>query len=456
VLLAAALVGAAGVTSAGAEELTTQELIRRIDDLQAQLDRLKAGEARARQDAREVDATVDRVVKDADRRSQLLDVEGFTAGYSGGKFLLQSGDGQFVFHPYLQLQFRNITNYREDGKASGDDLQNGFETRRMKFGFDGNLWGSSLVYQFQWATDRHDGIPKMEDAWVKYKVSDTPFSVRLGQMKDPFAHEQLASSKYLLAVERSLITDLFANGDGYLQGATLIYDSGESLRLEGGITDGARSQNTNFQDFPNTTSGNSPSTNWGSAFRAEYKVRGNWKDYDRLSPEGYKEDLLVFGGGIDYTEAGNTDALMHTVDVFYGQANGLGLFAAYYGRYTENNQGGPGSNGGSATAGAPSAHTYDFGGLAQASYLLKKRWEPFLRYDYIHFDGDGLTATQTRDVHEITGGINYYLHSHAAKFTLDLTYLPNGSPVSDSGSGVLSTGKDKDELMLRAQFQLLL
>src|SRR5204862_3938470 len=135
----------------------------------------------------------------------------------------------------------------------------------------------------------------------------------------------------------------------------------------------------------------------------------------------YKEDLFVVGGGFDYTEAGDTGALLHTADVYYGQANGLGVFAAYYGRYTKHNQGGPGANGGSATAGAASADTYDFGGIAEVSYLLHENWEPFVRYDYIHFASGSVAVTQTRDVHEISGGVNYYLHGRAAKITVDLT-----------------------------------
>ena len=33
--------------------------------------------------------------------------------------------------------------------------------------------------------------------------------------------------------------------------------------------------------------------------------------------------------------------------------------------------------------------------------------------------------------------MNYYLNGHAAKFTLDVTYLPNGVPRDQDGIGVL-------------------
>jgi hypothetical protein len=50
--------------------------------------------------------------------------------------------------------------------------------------------------------------------------------------------------------------------------------------------------------------------------------------------------------------------------------------------------------------------------------------------------------------------MNCYFHGHAAKFVLDLSYLPQGSPENDTGSGVLEN--PKGELVGRAQFQLIL
>ena len=41
-----------------------------------------------------------------------------------------------------------------------------------------------------------------------------------------------------------------------------------------------------------------------------------------------------------------------------------------------------------------------------------------------------------------------------AKFTLDATYLPNGSPSDQTAIGILAA--DKNEFVVRAQFQLVL
>jgi hypothetical protein len=133
----------------------------------------------------------------------------------------------------------------------------------------------------------------------------------------------------------------------------------------------------------------------------------------------------------------------------------MSLYAAYIGRYVADNQGPPGTSGGS-TDPTPGVDTYDVALVGQVAYLMNQKWEPFFRYGFIRFDGNSVPAGATQDVHEITTGLNYYFRSHAAKITLDATYLPNGSPANDTGSGILATDGNSDEFLFRAQFQLLL
>jgi len=98
---------------------------------------------------------------------------------------------------------------------------------------------------------------------------------------------------------------------------------------------------------------------------------------------------------------------------------------------------------------------YDWGALVQAAYLFDKKWEIFARYDYTGLDEDALPPDSNGHVHEISAGVNYYWHGQGAKFTLDVTYLPNGAPIADTGSDIL-VSNDEDELLLRVQFQLLI
>lgn len=236
-----------------------------------------------------------------------------------------------------------------------------------------------------------------------------------------------------------------------MQGAAVGYDNNGPLRAELALTDGLRSANTNFQDFP----ASGIQADWGVAGRVDWKLMGDWKQYNSFSAQGSKDALLVLGAGVDYTEAGDTRQLSHVIDIQYDAPCGLSAYAAYLGRYVENNGGLPGSNGG-AVGNVTTHDTYDATVRAQIGYVTASHWEPFARYEFIHFDPDGLAAgTKNHDVHEFTAGLNYYLHGQRAKFTMDVSYLPEGSPVADDSSGVL-VNDGSDEFVFRAQFQLIL
>jgi hypothetical protein len=429
-------------------EPTTQDLIREIESLKSKVQQLESAQAQSTQRAlkEESPKTIGEVLNDADKRSQFLQSSGnFTAGYSKGKFILQDDAGNSHLHPWLQFQPRYVVNYREDGKQGGhsDDTQSGFEIRRMKVGFDGNVFTPDLTYQFIWATDRNSGNLVLEEAWARFKFGD--WAVKGGQFKDPFAHEGLTSSKKLLAADRSLINNLFTGGDNFVQGVTLAWEPTDAvLRAEVAYTDGSNQNNRNFQDFP--TAG--INANYGVAGRVEYLAFGKWSEYEDWTALGNDQDLLVFGAAVDYTEAGSTGQFMQTFDAQY-ETGPLGLYAAFYGRYTDDNR--------VNTTAAARQNTYDWGAVGQAAYLLADgKWEPFVRYTYIGLDSEEFApGTDANDVHEFTLGANYYWRGHAAKFTVDASWLPSGSPVNETGSGVLAN-PGQNEYILRAQFQLLL
>jgi hypothetical protein len=465
-------IGAGATVAAAADDApaatpTQRELLQQINDLKSKVERLEAATPAGQTGAQIPPAATssaavspaaisdgafasEAVFRDARSRSQLLDTPGsFTAGYTKGKFVIQDDKGDFSLHPNLQFKPRWVANDSQNAKGgTDDDFQSGFELRRMKFGFDGNLFGPNTTYNFLWATDRNTGGPVLEEAWAKYAFTSGAlknFSVKGGQFKDPFAHESLTSSKKLLAAERSLLTDLFAGGDNFVQGVSVGWDDGPKgspFRFEVAYTDGINAPNQNFQDFPATKA------NFGVAGRVEYLAFGKWAEYEDFTTAANTEDLLVIGGGVDLTEAGNTDSLVHTVDAQL-ETGRLGLYGAYYGRSVEDFRLGTG-------AAATDVNTYDWGFIAQAAYIVNDHLEPFVRYDYIQFDRDGLAASVKQNkVHEITAGMNYYYKLHSAKFTLDFTYLPKGTPVADSGSDVLASD-DEAEFLVRAQFQLLL
>jgi hypothetical protein len=452
---------------------STQEVSSEIQALRARLDQLERQQAEAHRVQAEKE-TRDAVVKDADRRSMVID-SSFTGGYEENRFVVRSADGNFVFRPWMHLQFRNITLDRQDFKAGGDrdQIDNGFEVRRLKLGFDGNLFSPDFTYFFNWATNRAAGTNNvtdatgtkigtvsnsaggnlvLEEAWVKYHFANTPWYVKAGQLKDPLMHDQIVSSRYQQSAERSLTADVFANGDAFTHGVTAIYDPKGWVRVEAGITDGMRSANTNFQDFP------ANGFDYGAAARAEFKLMGRWQDYGQIGAVGVTEPLLVIGVGGDYSERGHSNQTVGVVDLHYADQNGFNLYAAAVDRYTSHNLGFPTptlSGASFQTPGPDDADqsTNEYAFLIQGGYLMANHWEPFARYEYFHVAGT--PAGSQNYFQDVTVGVNYYFVGHRAKLTAEVQYLPDGIPFDDSGNGLLNSG-GKPEISGVVQFQLLL
>lgn len=428
--LAAAVIGTIGAVSASAAEPTYEELKQQLSELQQ---RINAIESRQHEQitAAQVDATVQQVLEDAHRRSQLLAAEDeITAGYDRG-FFIRSADGSFLLKPALQVQFRNITNVTTDDDT---DVENGFEVRRLRFRFDGNALSKDLTYSFVWDTSRNGGAVSLLDAWVQYRFAPE-WAVRLGQFKESVFHERDVGGFSQLAVDRSFVdTYLAGNETDRVQGLSLIYGGTKEnpIRAEVAFHDGANTKNTNFQDSDNA--------HFGFGGRVDYKLAGDWSAYRDFTAKNNKADLLVVGAGADWTQ-GDTDVIRSAVDVQWETTTGLGIFAALNVRHT-------GSDDGDDDA-------TDWGGLVQAGYLIDARWEPFARWAFVRFDDSNGDDT----FNEFTVGVNYYLgpdgsYLHRAKFTVDVVYLPDGLPNNQTGLGYLAS--DDDQFVLRGQFQLTL
>lgn len=260
----------------------------------------------------------------------------------------------------------------------------------------------------------------------------------------------MMSSSRQVGAERSLLNDTFTGGDDFVKGAILLFNDSGKAPLRGSVsfTDGTNTRNQNFQDYPTNN------YDFGTAGRVEYKLFGDWKDYGSYSSYGMKDPLLVVGGGVSFNQAGDFDNLLQTADIQFN-AGPLGLYGAYYGRSLTHAGvgGGGGAKPASATAGL--GDFYDYGFLGQASYQLTKKFEVFGRYDLTRFNSREFAAG-TEDIgQEISLGVNYYFYGHQAKVTVDGTYLPTGTPVSDGGADILKNN-GHSEYVLRAQFQLLL
>jgi hypothetical protein len=479
---AAVAVGLLASIAFGADATPSQPTTQPANqqDLQAQVNELKEEVAQLKQQSQNTPAddaaAMQAMIADADRHSQLLDTTmGLTGGYANRRFFIQSEDGNFVLRPWIHVEIRDSTNIRNDFYPNGNgDTQNGFEIRRARFGFDGNFFTPDFTYFINWATNRENstltvvnsagatigtttspvgGLPVLEEAWVKYNFHDTPWYIHVGQMHDPLDHENIIGSKFR-APEASLQGDIFGNTDTFTQAGTIIFDDNGPVRVEGGITDGIRAANTNFEDSPN----NGIAYDGGVAGRAEWKLMGNWKDYSQLTALGDTSDLLVLGSGYDYSYAGGGyDSLSHTVDLQYGSTCGLFAYLCYFGRYTSHNRGIPNTSGVSASFGSPTPDlgkdTYEPSVDVEFAYLMGQHLEPFVRYEYMYLRGT--PAGSQNNVTDISAGFNYYFYGHNLKFTGLMTYLPTGIPINDDSSDVLISNR-RAEVVFITQLQLLL
>ncbi|MBC8107778.1 MAG: hypothetical protein H7Z14_14395, partial [Anaerolineae bacterium] len=255
--------------TAAAQAPTTDDLQRQISELEKQVATLQSKQRHQSQQNADATAIVDRMLEDSQRRSQFLAATGLLAGYDQG-FFIKSDDDAFLVRPGLQTQFRYVGSYVNGTGGTDDNTESGFEIRRMRLRFDGNVFTKDLTYSFVWDVSRTDGVTSLLDSWVAYHFAPQ-WNLKIGQFKESVFHEKDVPFTNQLAVERSLVDAVLGgNNTDRVQGVSLIYGGGtdDDVRAEVAATDGANSNNASFQD--------TPAGNFGFAGRFEYKVSGNW------------------------------------------------------------------------------------------------------------------------------------------------------------------------------------
>ena len=443
-LLAAALAPAA----AWAQTATEAELARlqaEVAAMRAEVEALRAGgapswtdEDRRAETQRIVDAAIAQTAvgppATTDGAGTAGPYDGLSAGYDGKSFNLQ-GEG-YTLEIGGQLQFRYAFNADDGREATGDDTLDGFEFRRTKIGFEGNIIDPDLEYTLVLATDRDGGDVFVEDAIIGYTF-ENGITLQAGLFKLPFAFEELLSSKRQLAADRSLSTEFFTlNRSEQVQVQVPLADFGKTFLS---FSDGGNRANTGVLN---------DDTDFAFTGRGEFRLAGDWKQKKDLV--AYEDDFALFLGvaghvqkARDNGEADGDTTVAYTVDAV-AKAGNLALMGAFYGASADDND------------------ADQFGFVAQAGLNVTEKLQPFARFDFIDND-----AT---DVSAVTAGFNYFLSGHNAKFTLDGVWviepegdidagaLPglNGGAYS-SGLGLSDDGNNGDDsqLAVRAQFQLL-
>jgi hypothetical protein len=386
-----------------------------------------------------------------------------TSGYDPAVgFVIRSQDGQFSLHPGFVVDFRYMANYRTENLPNngsevptpGDSWQDGFDVTRLRMTFDGRVT-NQFTYFIQFQDDQGTAFGLL-DAYGIYHFGNSPFGLKVGQFKDPIWHERNLNEADLLAVDRSLVESLLGGGQtARVQGIALMYDQ-DRLRGQLVFHDGFNSGNTKFFNDGGLGAGVGAGagvtpTDFGSSVRGEYMLIGNrtpqfnpYTEYDKqFTALNDKQNILVAGGGADFSQAGANDVLFHSADLQYDSTCGFSAYTAYYASYRDlkTNQG------------VKPGFYYDPGFLVQFAYLVLPKIEPFIRYDYTYLPLGSTSSLLTGEVQEFTIGANYYLYNQNLKVTLDASWLPNGAPSDADALGILKDS-GHNQTVIRLQFQL--
>ena len=385
--------------------------------------------------ADEVRAIVSEMLADAETRSSLQSSSG-NAGHDG-RFFLASPGGDFRLNVGGYLQFRYMANFGDDLDGDlGNDYEGGFKFQRVRFVFSGTIY-DDIDFVIRPAAGP-DGSWSFLDAWGRFDLGDGGWKMQLGQFKLPFWREWLLGETFNQMVERSEVTNVFASI--YAEGVQFS-KSADDYRISLAYSDGLRSSNTDYTS--------NVEADYSVTARGEYKFSGNWKQFADMTSLGNEEAGFMVGAAVHHQ--GNTanfrgndiDSLtQYTADLNYEGTN-WNLSAAFVGRTIEQSVGG---------------NVDDYGILAQGGVFASDKLEVFGRYTMLIPDSD---AAGDDEFSTITAGVNYYLHGHAAKFTVDGVWFlddPNDTSMigfgSNTGTGLLATS-DSDQFAIRAQFQLI-
>jgi len=332
----------------------------------------------------EIRAVVQDVLADADTRSSLQAAQA-TSGYNNG-FFISSPDGNFKLQINGQLQTRWAYNWMSsrdmNNSSSTTNIQTvdstgavistpvtgtfnqtgiakaayGFEVRRAKLEFGGHIadpswqYAVTLAYQQFFGTNSPSGSSAnnfaggggvsqgdsfaggigLENAYVKKDLGNG-FSVQVGQFKSPFLREWLVSSKYQLAVERSLVSTLFSTG--WTQGIQANWNN-DMLRVMASYNDGANNANlgsisgSNVNDSGLFGNGGAGFTQWAFTGRVEAMLSGNWAQFDNLTSMRGEGSGILVGGGINWQRGGQQGNLA-LVDAVPANGNADGEFFSW-------------------------------------------------------------------------------------------------------------------------------
>ncbi len=390
---------AIGGAAFGAEQ--NNDALAQIAELKAQIAELKNSQGDqwlTEQRATEIRGIVTDVLADADTRSSLQG-SGAGAGYNGG-FFMSSADGNYSMKVNVLEQIR--WTFDDRSNAGDNDQSWGFENKRTRLTFGGNMvdssWSYKLAYYFAYSNDVEfdQDSPVLADAFVAKDLGNG-LSFTVGQFKLPFSGEYGTDAGNLQFNDYSTISNAFANGYG--QGLMMTYAS-DAFRGAVAYVNALNSTNDEFAS-------GSPEDEFAFAGRAEFKLSGTWDQFNNAMSFRGEEMGVLIGGGINWSDSNDPttgDIFGATADVTvdFGGANIMGAF------YWDNVDNGTSEN--------------PYGFTVQGGLFVSDDVELVARYEF----GDADSAALDNEFSTATIGANWYLAQNTAKFGANFGYAFDG------------------------------
>lgn len=385
------------------------------------------------QRATEIRGLVQDVLADADTRANLLQ-SGMTSGYDHG-MILGSADGNWLLKTNLLLQERFNWNLQDSGiqDFGGDTNRYGFENTRTKFIMSGHVVNPQWYYLVNVNIGSNEDRTGTGDAYLGYDYGNG-VKVQMGSMKLPFQHEELVDAQYQQAVERSVFNYDFTTG--YADGIKLDY-RGDMFHLMSMFSDGFSTSQTPW------SVGNPIHAEWALSTRVEFKINGNWDQFnDFTSPQGSENGIMLgLASHWEHGEYGDSNSeveyLFLTFDATF-EFGGANLYGAV--TWTDVSL---------DVEDSDSSNRWGF--LVQGGFYINESWELFARAEYEDYD-----AEDVDELAIVTAGVNKYFSGHNAKWTTDIGYGFNGvlGPANITGWRSDVTDETDGQVVFRTQWQL--
>ena len=493
---------------------SAKELMERIERLEAS-NRALAGEVQTlrtadgdawltEERASEIRSIVSDVLADSATRDS-LQTSTSTSGWNDG-FYLQSADGRFRLEVGGLIQMRYIYRYIPDGVsglnpgpgglpqptqwiADNVETRSGFDLPGTQLDLKGHIFGPTWQYKIKGAFSNQDeavigqnpfgdlgngsGTFRLLDAYMRADVADD-FSVRVGQFKLPFAREQLVDTEYQLAVSRSTIVEHL--GIGRSQGVEGTWTSDNTramLAFSNGGTDNIYGILKAVGSDPLNSLYSSDGVDWAFTGRFEWKMAGQWKQFNSMtSPPGDEYALLV--GIAAHAQEGDPDSGNETITStdpnswFAATADvtamfgGATLFASVFYHHTSSGSAFlQGSNNFDVPTYNDMGSTDTMGAVVQASYYIVPKWEVFSRFEYGSADINGTMPTGSTSLDNgnalaiLSIGANWYIDGEDFKWSSDLGIAFDAvDGVWWNGANGWRATSEKAEIVFRSQLQM--